>query len=534
MSRLFCWVNHTLERVFPNSQPRKGSHLRLDLGLNDQGSCQACVFNRTSDQVKISVSVKTPVSGLQVRVRRVGYVPVRHLNTKCDQTEADGFGHIPGYVPDPLFDDLETLVGPREVQSYWISLTTLPEVPSGIHPVRLTIGTEGDEQYELEVMVCVHPILIPFRKDFPVTHWFCVDAICDYYGLTPFESRFWELVQPYMRNLLAHGTNVMHTPLFTPPTDGYKRPHQLLRIRVVEGNYQFDWRDVKRWVYLASQIGMEYFEWTHILSQWGVKYAINIYENHDGQYAHRLLWPYETLADSEEYRKFLGEFLPAFKCFLEQEGLLDKSIFHVSDEPQAKDLDSYRRARGILAELAPWMKVSDALSDISFAQTKATDLPIVNINKAVRFKEAGISRWDYHYCNPRGSYLNRLMDTPLVKIRASGWLFYCLGAQGFLHWGYNYWYQRGTTRLIDPYTVSDGLAWPNWAYGDPFVVYPGPQGPVDSLRWEVFSESLQDYAMLQALQIDPTENFLAPFRDYNDFPLDPSWYLVHRAALLQR
>ena len=39
--------------------------------------------------------------------------------------------------------------------------------------------------------------------------------------------------------------------------------------------------------------------------------------------------------------------------------------------------------------------------------------------------------------------------------------------------------------------------------GDPFVVYPGPDGPVDSLRWEVFAASLQDYALLQEAGVRP-------------------------------
>ena len=38
------------------------------------------------------------------------------------------------------------------------------------------------------------------------------------------------------------------------------------------------------------------------------------------------------------------------------------------------------------------------------------------------------------------SYLNRFYDTPFAKIRMSRLVFYKLRAQGFLHWGYNYWY----------------------------------------------------------------------------------------------
>ena len=56
--------------------------------------------------------------------------------------------------------------------------------------------------------------------------------------------------------------------------------------------------------------------------------------------------------------------------------------------------------------------------------------------------------------------------------------------------------QREDTRImVDPFTMQDGASWPRWAYGDPFVVYPGPDSPLDSIRWEIFAESMQDYRL---------------------------------------
>ena len=94
---------------------------------------------------------------------------------------------------------------------------------------------------------------------------------------------------------------------------------------------------------------------------------------------------------------------------------------------------------------------------------------------------------------------------------------------GFLHWGYNYWYRRQSREMIDPFTVSDGGAAPGWAYGDTFLVYPGPAGPIDSVRWEVFADSLQDYAMLQSAGIRPDDPLLADLKTYADFPKNEEW-----------
>jgi len=55
------------------------------------------------------------------------------------------------------------------------------------------------------------------------------------------------------------------------------------------------------------------------------------------------------------------------------------------------------------------------------------------------------------------------------------------------------------------------------------VVYPGPDGPYDSIRWEVFAESLQDYAILQSAGISPDDALLAELKGYDDFPKSEEW-----------
>jgi len=40
-----------------------------------------------------------------------------------------------------------------------------------------------------------------------------------------------------------------------------------------------------------------------------------------------------------------------------------------------------------------------------------------NIDSIQEFSEQDIAHWAYFCCYHRGEYLNRLMDTPLAKIR---------------------------------------------------------------------------------------------------------------------
>ncbi len=528
-----CWLNNSLERVYKWTTSKATKSLQLDLARNDRGSFQVCMRKNTEGMVISDIEVKCP-NGIEVEVRSVGHIPVPHYNTETDKSEL--VGDLPAYVPDPLFSDLDLQLTYNETNSYWVTVKTDKDTRPGVYPINISIRVNDEIISELSTKINVYSLVIKDRANFPVTHWLYVDALCDWYDCEPFKGKFWDIVELYIEDLVEHGTNTIFSPIFTPPTDGVKRPNQLLKIRKdSDQKYVFDWSDVQKWIDLARSAGMEYFEWSHLFSQWGVENAIRIYENYDGKYSNRLLWPPETLANSKIYRKFLSQFLPEFKEFLQEEEILDKSFFHLSDEPHGQEhLKNYQTARDILKDLAPWMEIMDALSEKDFAEKGLTDMPIASIRSSLEFKEANIPHWDYFCCGPRGNYLNRLMDTPLAKIKGSGWLFYRFESLGFLHWGYNYWYKSQTRELIDPYSVSDGGAWPNWAYGDTFVVYPGERGPVDSIRWEIFAESLKDYALLQTLNLDNSSTIFCSFNSYQDYPKSAEWYRNNRTLLLEK
>ncbi|NLC58425.1 MAG: DUF4091 domain-containing protein [Armatimonadetes bacterium] len=525
------WLSTSLKRFYPRSPAMNCPTLALEAARSERLSFQA-LFRTDGEERTVSATVNAP-AGVEVLVRRVGYVPMPHLNTQVPPEEIEGLEYLPGYVPDPLLPETVIHAGPYETHAFWITLRVDTDTSPGPREVHVTLSAEGAEPVTLSATLTVHPGVLPKRRDFPVTHWFYADALMDRYGVEPFEEAFWRILDPYLANVAAHGQDTIYVPVFTPPLDGVKRPTQLLHVRREGDRYVFDWTQVERWIAAAKAQGLSRFEWTHLFTQWGVQHALRIYEGHGRD--ERLLWPADTGATSDTYRAFLGQFLPALERFLQVNGLQERSFFHVSDEPHGEEhLANYRAARALLRELAPWIRVMDALSDISFARAGLTDTPIPSISTAPEFVREGFPAWAYWCCGPRGRYVNRLLETPLVKVRMSGWLFYRLRARGFLHWGYNYWYKSQTRQMIDPYTVLDGMAWPSWAYGDCFQVYPGEAGPVDSLRWEVFAESLQDYALLQGVGLDPDDALLFDIQDYAAFPREAAWIARRRGELLAR
>lgn len=533
--KIKAWLASNMVRHFPNTPVPAGKpSLRLDAALNERFSFQVALRNSGPAPVEVRVEAET-LEGCKVRVRRVGYVPVQHRNTETPDDETDHPENFPGFAPDPLFEEDTLLLPSGETHAFWISVVPGKHVQPGVHPVQVRVFCKDVVKPQtLTAKVELHNVNLQPRRNFSVINWFYNDALLDFHNCNAFDQRYWEVLPNYLRNLADHGQDTVYVPIFTPPLDGVKRPTQLLHVqRTAGGKYQFDWKYVRQYLAAARKVGIKCFEWTHLFSQWGVWWAIRIYEGigTDG----KLLWDPELPAMSDTYRDFLSQFLPEFHKFLIAEKALKNSFFHVSDEPHGdRALENYRNARGLLRELAPWMLCMDALSDIRYGREKLTDISVPSVETALGFIREDIPCWCYYCCGPRGHFIQRLIDTPLAKIRMNGWLFYRWAFGGFLHWGYNYWYKHHTTQIADPFVEQSAGHWPGWPYGDCFMIYPGKDGPIDSIRWEVFGESLQDYALLQTCGVEREGRQLRELRSFEDFPKSEEWVVRNRRKLLQR
>ncbi len=518
-----AWLETSLRRVYPRSEATDVRQVRVPAARNGRFSFQACVRNKQPRPIRVKCDIAHD-TGLNVQVRRVGFVPMHHFTVETDPNDLEGAGHLPGLVPDPLFPDQTAHVGLNETQPFWITVRVPADAKPGDHALKVKFDLGDGKSEELTAILEVSQFVIQPRKNFPVTHWWRSEAIWDYYKTGMWEDeRHWEITEKYLRNYVDHGNDVVYVPLFFMRRETFKRPAQLLKVESpAAGQYEFDWSNTQRFIDLARKCGITQFEWPHLWIYWGVENPIRVYSWKSGKA--EMLWPPDTGATSETYITFLKQFLPQFHDFLRKNDLLDKSFFHLSDEPGGdQHVKNYKKARQVLHELAPWMKVMDALSDIRYGREGLTDIPIPLVSAAQAYIDEKIPHWVYYCCAPRGRWINRFMDTPLTKIRMSGWLFYRLDAKGFLHWGYNYWHMMESETLVDPFNMATGGAWPDIPHGDPFVVYPGPDGPIDSIRWEVFAESLQDYAILQTAKVKRDDPRLAEIKTYAEFPRSQEW-----------
>ncbi|NGP57630.1 DUF4091 domain-containing protein [Paenibacillus thiaminolyticus] len=490
-----------------------------------------------------SVSVRGGVAGA-ITVHKVELVP----------SELPIYAHhdgnllrsAPGLYPDLLapVDPREGIViCPGQWRALWITAEIDGRWAAGEHPLTVSLTSSGGDLLAEETFtLTVLPAALP-KQELMHTEWFHCDGIATCYGVDVFSEAHWELIRKFIRTAVRHGINMILTPLFTPPLDtevGRERPTvQLVDVAKTGDGYAFGFERLARWVKLCLEEGVEYFEMSHLFTQWGAKHAPKIIADVDGE--PRRIFGWETDAAGPEYRAFLRRFLPELIAWLKANGIADRAHFHISDEPRLEEMDSYRNAVEAVSGLLAGFPVMDALSDYDFYRSGLVQVPVPANDHIEPFIENGVKPlWTYYCCSQYREVSNRFFSMPSARNRILGWQLYKFQADGFLHWGYNFYYSQYSRKPIDPFRTTDAAyAFPS---GDAFLVYPGPEGPLESIRLDVLREALQDLRALQLLEsyigreavvalIEEDVDEPLTFRTY---PHSAEWLLNKRMAVNER
>ncbi len=443
-------------------------------------------------------------SRLSPLLRMVGNVPCA-FPTNLDVDDDFYLSKLPGLYPDVLFDmekDNYFLVNNFNAHSIYITLTVPEDMPAGDYVSEFTLTTGGrteKKQFILTVLDAVLP-----KQSLTYTQWFHADCIATYYGYEILSEEHWAMIEKFIAMAARTGINLLLTPVFTLPLDtgiGKERPTlQLVAVNIDDdGKYSFDFTLLTRWLLLCKKYGIEKIEISHLFSQWGTGCTPKIVANTPN--GEKKIFGWHTKALSPEYDEFLGAFLPALTVYLTEMGVYDNTYFHVSDEPEYhKHYDIYTAEKALLTKHIPDDKFIDACSDYRFYEEGIIPIPAAITTKVEEFFAHGHTDiWAYTCGDPHDKgYSNRMIAMPNSRNRITGIQLYKYGIKGFLHWGFNFYNAQLSRRTLNPFLETDaGEAFPS---GDSFSVYPGNNGPIESLRSVVFFEGLQDISACELLE----------------------------------
>jgi hypothetical protein len=493
MVELICWSVDSLTKVFRDDGPREAGEVLMESARNEFESGQIAL--RCSLDAKVSVSCSSLANadgqGIPCRPRFVGFVKVRE-NAR-DTPPEEIIRPAPGEFPDFLMDQNPVQIEANRTQPVWLTVFIPESAAPGTYEGSMTVRAKEAEE-TVSVGLQVHSATVPDRRNLYLTNWIKPDSIAKFAGVAPWSEKHWALLRAHARNMAEHRQNVVLTPI------------HLIQITRKDGNLSFDFSRFDRWIRTFREEGIDgLIEGGHLggrAGEWESSFNLRPWEiTESGETVSLPPVPVE----SQECEKLLSELLPALVEHLEEQGWVDRYVQHLADEPVPDNAESYRRLADLVGKYAPGLRRIDANMTTSLEDCLEIWVPILNgfDNNKDYYRDrmnSGSEVWFYTCLGPSGRYPNRFIDFSLLKVRILHWINFRYGLSGYLHWGYNYWTEN-------PLEETQ----PDWSHGAPLpagdmcIVYPGPEGPVESIRYEAMRDGVEDYELLRSLSIHDPE-----------------------------
>ncbi|MDO4588165.1 MAG: DUF4091 domain-containing protein [Planctomycetia bacterium] len=466
------------------SQDQASIQIQLAAAGNEYESAQFAIRSTHKiDDIQLSSSAllhedgTSEISADNIQLRPVGMIPVKKNTSDADSIIVR---KAPCDIPDVLYDTQSFSLQENKTQGIWVTVLVPQKTKPGKYFGTISL-TKEETLLNIPIQLKVFSFELPETRNLSVTNWWFPRFIAKYHNVEMNSPEFWTLIDAYMKNMREHRQNVILLE-WLPSANGL-----IPAKRLNDGSFEIDWSYLEKMLTLAEKNGVaDRIELSHVGSVDREKHvirlrSITVFDEKEGQAI--------TLSADE----WLEPILSQLRDYLKSTNRLDRAMIHIADEPFSEDMASWRSVSDRVHKIVPEFKLIDAIESINF--TDRLDIWVPKLSHYDRWSDAYNARrgenefWYYICCHPVGSaYPNRFMDIPGSRVRVLHWINFTDDLSGYLHWGYNYW-------------EGDVFGAPTEKYGpgDTHIVYPGENGPLDSIRGEIQRESIEDFEYLTLL-----------------------------------
>jgi hypothetical protein len=501
------WIASAADRVFSSSTRPVGapSAINLYAARGEHEAAQIVVRSpERQSSVRIEPTALTgpggaviPLSNILVR-RAYNHPRITKLPGDVQQPPDGGTAYYDALIENVAVQVLENVTQPYHY-AVDVPATQTPGTYTGNAIVRSSIG-----DVPVPVTLKVYDVTLPAANasTFKMNNWSTsagwdyrgtINAIPGQYGVQMYDANWWRVIESFARNHKRHRNNVVFTDfqaLLIPNTT----------IDAGNTNYTFGWATFDRYVETFINAGALQYIYTPHLLEYGANSTVNveILKNVSGT-TQRVLVPW----GSAEANAYFDKVFPALKAHLDAKGWTDRFYFSALDEPsQQVHVDAARWLYAKYRQYFPNPRTNEAhlavLPGLEPDLTTATPYTVLYDRNAGYYQNRrirGADLWLYNCIVPQGAEMNRFISYHLAKTRLTPWYVWKIDGTGYLHWGWNFWFDDPG----NPVTPSDTF---NGAQtGDNWLVRPNkPAYDVyDSLRSETQLDGLEDYELLTQL-----------------------------------
>jgi hypothetical protein len=448
--------------------------------------------------VQVKVSALKSEGGAQIPAEAVAVCRVGYVNV-TDPTDEIGCA---GEWPDPLppLDKPFDLRASEGVQPLWFTVHVPHDTAAGDY--RGTIDLVADD-WKTSVSFTVHVwnFEIPRENHLKTAFGFSTGNVRRYHNLTS-DEELRQVVELYFKNFAEHRIS----PYDPAPFD----PIQVQFPKDADGPVKVDFSrfDKQAEKHLGPDYRFSMFQ-LHLSGMGGGTF----HARRSGK-----IGRFEE--DTPEYTRLFTDYLRQLESHLREKGWLDKAYIYWFDEPEPKDYDFVRAGMERIHRAAPGLrrmlteqpeKELDGAVDIWCPVS-----PNVKPDDVTKERAKGNEFWWYICTGPKGPYCTLFIDHYAIEFRMWSWQTWKLGIQGLLIWQTNYWTSDAAfpspqiqnpwedpMSYVSGYSTAPGTK-RHWGNGDGRFLYPpnrDPErdkskylvGPVNSIRWEMLREGIEDY-----------------------------------------
>ncbi len=233
--------------------------------------------------------------------------------------------------------------------------------------------------------------------------------------------------------------------------------------------------------------------------------------------------------NSPEYKAAFGNYCKALEEHLREKDWLDEAFVYWFDEPDPKDyafvLNGFLRLKAAAPRIRRMLTEQPEAALAGGPDIWCPCTPQYDHEKAKARRNEGESFWWYVCTGPKAPYCTLFIDHPATELRVWLWQTWERRIEGILVWQTNYWTSDAaypdSAKPQNPY--EDPMGWTSgydtpagrkipWGNGDGRFIYPPEaaadgnpaeavmDGPVDSIRWEMLRDGVEDYEYLDLLK----------------------------------
>ncbi len=387
----------------------------------------------------------------------------------------------PARFPDYLMADRQINLSKNEYKSVWLTISIPENAPEGLYTGNISLLTSQEKQ-SIPVKITIYPLTLTSERNLKVTQWHDTDNFRKFHGITEQYSDAWfSMLKKYADNMVEHRQNIFRISM-----------KGIIEIQKSNDNkLLFDFTRFDQIAEVFWNTGkMNYLETGFLIDRGEERWhttslSLGHFNNIKDLASGNLI----TLSGEE----VIPQLLPAFESHLRKKGWLDKTYFHIMDEPSHHNAIPWMEMSAYIKNLAPDLKRMDAIETYLITDEIEVAVPLMGhfITWYDEWKKAhakGTEIWIYTVgIWDHNRVLNKTIDLPLIHSRLLHWFNYKYDATGYLKWGWNSW-------TDDPYNEVDEHL------GDGWNVYPIRDGVLNSLRWEQMRNGIQEYEYFLMLE----------------------------------